>query len=141
MTKIQPSVIKEIAREIATGNTCYLNKKSTKFTTIDHSTEDTKMLAAQEKTLAEIGKRMKNYIKIEKLSKQSELVIMEDFAEEFQDKSIRKQISNSLKRKNPVRNFNQLMESNIELNLQWKNFSFGEYQRWVSNSILDGYRY
>ncbi len=141
MPKIEQSLIKEIAREIAIGNTCYIHKKTTKLTTIDHSIEDVKAMAAQEQTQSELDEKIDNYIKIEELSKQSQLVIMEDFAEEFQDKSISKQISNALKWKNPVRNFNQLMESDIELNQQWINFYFDEYQRRVSNLILDAYRY
>ncbi len=140
--KILPQfIIKEIATAIANGNTCYFHRYTAKVTTIDPSTEDPALLAAQAKALALVEKKIGDYVKIEKLSNENQLVIMKDFLEELPDRSIRKQLSNALNRKNPVRNFNQAVESNMELSIHWGNFSFDEYQRWVSNLIIDAYNY
>lgn len=133
--------IKEIAREIAIGNTCYVNRKSVKITTIDYSIEDAEKLAVQEQTIAEIERKIEKYLKIGKLSAESELRIMKDFPDELPDKSIRKQLSNALNRKNPVRNFMQVIESDMELNQHWRNFKVEEYQRWVSNMMIEAYIY
>ncbi len=141
MSRLQPVTIKEIAREIFNGNTCYINKRSAKITTIDHSIEDPEKLVAQEQTQAELEKKIEKYVKIEKLTAENEMRIMKDFLEELPDKSIRKQLSNALNRKNPVRNFNQAVESDMELNQHWRNFNFEEYQRWVSNFMIDAYNY
>ena len=141
MSKIQKSVIKEIAREIAIGNTCYIHRYSTKITTIDNSIEDKEMIATQEQTQAELERKIESYLKIEKLSTKDQLIIMKDFLEELPDKSVRKQVSNALNRKNPIRNFNQTIESDMELNQHWRNFNFEEYQRWVSNFIIDAHNF
>ena len=137
----QQATIKEVAKEITIGNTCYVNRKSTKIITIDHSIEDPEQLAAQEQAVAELERKIENYIKIEKLSTQDKRVIMEYFLEELPDRSVRKELSNALNRKNPVRNFNKAVESDIDLNQHWRNFKAEEYQRWVSNFIADAYLY
>ncbi len=141
MSRIKEAVIKQIAREIAIGNTCYLHRTNKKVTTIDHSTEDTKLIAAQEQTQAKLERVIDSYIKIEKLSADEQLVIMKDFIEEVGDRSARREVSNALNRKNPVRNFNQVMEGDLELNSHWRRFNNKEYQRWVFNFIADGYHY
>ena len=141
MPILKQITIKEIAKEIAIGNTCYINRKSAIVTTIDQSIEDPEKLAAQEQTLAELERKIEKYVKVEKLNAENEMRIMKDFPEELPDKSVRKQLSNALSRKNPVRNFNQVVESDIELNQHWRNFKMEEYQRWVSNIMIDAYLY
>lgn len=141
MSIVHPSIIKQIAREIANGNTCYIHKSTKKITTIDHSTEDKKIIAAQNQVQSELERKMDNYLKFENLGPEDQLIIMKDFLEELPNKSVRKQLANALNRKNPVRNFKQAVESDIELNQHWRNFNFEEYQRWVSNSIIDAYNY
>jgi hypothetical protein len=140
-TNVKKSTIKEIAKEIAIGNTCYIQMTTKKVTTIDYSIEDTKLIAAQEEIQAELEQKVENYIKIEKLSAEDKRVIMEYFLEELPDRSVRKELSNALNRKNPTRNFNKVVESDIDLNQHWRNFKSEEYQRWVSNFIADAYLY
>ena len=139
MSKKKQATIKEIAREIARGNTCYINRKSVGITTIDHSIENPEQLAAQEQTVAELERKIEKYLKIEKLSAENEMRIMKDFPEELPDRSVRKQLTNALNRKNPVRNFMQVVESDMALNQHWKNFQVEEYQRWVSNILIEAY--
>ncbi|MCP4439345.1 MAG: hypothetical protein GY810_10435 [Aureispira sp.] len=141
MREIKKSVIKEIGKQIAIGNTCYLQRYTGKVTIIDNSTEDIKLIAAQEQTLLELERKMENYVKIEKPSIENRLAIMKDFLDELPDKSVRKQLSNALKRNNPVRNFKKTIESDIELTQHWSNFKVKEYQQWVSNCIIDAYNY
>ena len=66
---------------------------------------------------------------------------MKEFLDEPMSKSVNKQLANALNRKKPVRNFNQAVNSDIELRQQWRNFNFEEAQRWVSNFIVDAYHY
>lgn len=141
MSILHSSVIKHIAREIANGNTCYIHRSSKKITTIDHSIEDKKIIASQKQIQSELERKIENYLKFENLSVDDQFMIMKDFLDELPNKSVRKQLSNALNRKNPVRNFNQAIESDVELNQHWRNFNFAEYQRWVSNFIIDAYNY
>jgi hypothetical protein len=141
MSRLQSSAIKEVAREIVTGNTCYIHRYSAKVTVIDNSIEGIEAMEAQEQTIADIEKKIENYIKIEKLSTENQILIMRFFLDEIPDKSVRKQLSNALNRKNPVRNFNQAVESDIDLNQHWINFKFEEYQQLISNFVIDAYNY
>ena len=141
MSRLQSSAIKEVAREIVIGNTCYIHRYTAKVTIIDNSIEDSETITTQEQTQADIEKKIDNYIKIEKLSTENQLVIMKLFLDEIPDRSVRKQLSNALNRKNPVRNFNQTVESDMVLNQHWINFKFEEYQRWISNFVIDAYNY
>jgi predicted PilT family ATPase len=145
MSKVKPFVLKKISREIAKaislGNTSYIHRSSAKVTTIDNAIEGTKLIAAQEQKLAEIEKKIELYIKVEPLDEEGQLVIMKEFLDEPMGKSVNKQLANALKRKKPVRNFNQAVNSDIELRQQWRNFNFEEAQRWVSNFIVDAYHY
>ena len=139
MSRKKQTTIKEIAREIALGNTCYVNRKTIKITIIDHTIEDPEKLTAQEQILAELGRKIEKYLIIEKLSVEDEMRIMKDFPDELSDKSIRKQLSNALNRKNPVRNFMQVVESDIALDQHWRNYKVEEYKRLVSNILIEAY--
>ena len=141
MSILSKSKIKGIARDIANGNTCYIHKNSAKITTIDYSIEDPEGIAAQEQKIAEFEKKIENYVKIEKLSTEDQLMIMNKFLDELRNKSVRKQLSNALKRKNPTRNFKQEVESDMELNQHWSNFIAKAYQQWVSDFIIAAYNY
>lgn len=141
MSKVQQPLIKEMAREIAKGNTCYFNIYNKKITTIDLSTDDEKVIKTQEEALIQIEKKIEDHLKMEKLSTEDQIEIMGYFIEEVADKSVRKQLTNGLKRKNPIRNFMQTIESDMLLNQQWRIFKFEEYQRWVSNFIIDAHNY
>jgi len=131
MSKLSPAVIKEIAGEIALGNACYVNKLSGEITVFDKSTEDPKTIAAQTKRQTEIDKTIDSYIVIDTMPTQTRLEIMRVFLTEIEDRSVRKQLSNALNRKNPVRNFNQTIESNMELRQHWRNFNREECEDWI----------
>jgi len=135
------SVINELAKEIALGKTCYIHRYTTKVTIIDESIEDPTVAASQKQVQTEIEKKIEDYVRIDQPNRENELMIMRDFLEDLPDRSIRKQLSNALNRKNPYRNFMQAVESDIELNQHWKNFNIKAYQQWVSNVIIDAYNY
>lgn len=139
MTKVHHQDIKEIANAIANDNTCYVHRQTAKVTIIDHSIADAKLLAAQEQTLASIENKIEKHLKIEPLKPKESRLIMVEFLDELPDKSVRKQLSNALNRKNPVRNFMQTIESDMELNQHWRNFNAKEYHRWVSNILIEAY--
>ncbi len=141
MSKLQPAAIKEIVNAINEGNTCFLHRFSAKITVIDNKLEDPVELEKQNKLIAQIEKKIESYIRIDQPTTEDQLVIMQDFLDDVPDKSIRKQLSNALNRGNPVRNFLQVVESDMVLNIHWNRFNFVEQQRWVSNIIIDAYNY
>lgn len=141
MAILGQSTIREIAKEIASGNTCYVHRSTRKITTIDASLEGIENISAKAEVLALIEKKSGEYVKIEKLSTQEQLVIMRDFMDELPDRAVRKQIANALSRKNPIRNFEQSVGGDTELSQHWENFNFEEYQTWVSNLIYDEHKF
>ncbi|MBT3545503.1 MAG: hypothetical protein HN488_09160 [Saprospiraceae bacterium] len=138
---VQQSAIREIVKEIAKGNTCYMDRYTSKITIIDNSIEDVEEIAAHKKTEIEIENKIENYVKLNKLSEKIQLMIMKDFLDEIVDKSVRKELSNSLKRKSPIRNFTREIESNMGLNQHWENYNGKESERWVTNILIDAYNY
>lgn len=141
MQIVPQATIKEIAQAIALGKTCYLQRNTTNITTIDPTIEDAALITKQEQTVAKLEEDIERYIKVEKLNTATQLRIMKNFLEELPDKSVRKELSNALNRKNPVRNFSRAVGSDMELNQHWSNFKVKEYQRWVSNFLIDSYNY
>ena len=138
---VQQSAIREIVKEIAKGNTCYMDRYTSKIIIIDNSIEDVEEIAAQKQTEIEIENKIENYVKLNKLSEKIQLMIMKDFLDEIVDKSVRKELSNSLKRKSPIRNFTREIESNMGLNQHWENYNGKESERWVTNILIDAYNY
>ena len=141
ISTVQQSAIREIVREIAKGNTCYMNRYTSKIITIDNSIEDMEEITAQKQTQIEIEKKIEKFVKLNKLSEKIQLMIMKDFLDQVVDKSVRKELSNSLKRKSPIRNFYREIESNMELNQHWANYNTKESERWVTNILVDAYNY
>ena len=115
--------------------------KIKKIIIIDNSIEDVEEIAAQKQTEIEIENKIENYVKLNKLSEKIQLMIMKDFLDEIVDKSVRKELSNSLKRKSPIRNFTREIESNMGLNQHWENYNGKESERWVTNILIDAYNY
>ena len=60
---VQQSAIREIVKEIAKGNTCYMDRYTSKITIIDNSIEDVEEIAAQKQiadTKLQIARENKN---------------------------------------------------------------------------------
>ena len=118
-----------------------MNRYTSKIITIDNSIEDVAEITAQKQTQIEIEKKIEKFVKLNKLSEKIQLMIMKDFLDQVVDKSVRKELSNSLKRKSPIRNFYREIESNMELNQHWANYNTKESERWVTNILVDAYNY
>ena len=141
MSIVKQVVINQLAKEIAKGNTCYVNRRTSKITIIESGLVDDDEIKKQEETLALIEKKSDNFVKIEEPDDKELLIIMKEFLDELSDRSESKQLSNALNRKNPKRNFLMAVEGDIELNSHWINYKSEEYQRWVANVIIDAYNY
>ena len=83
ISTVQQSAIREIVREIAKGNTCYMNRNTSKIITIDNSIEDVAEITAQKQTQIEIEKKIEKFVKLNKLSEKIQLMIMKDFMKNY----------------------------------------------------------
>lgn len=141
MSIVKPVVINQLAKEVAKGNICYVNRRTSKITVIDNSLEDESELIKQAEALTQIEKKIDNFVKIEEPGNNEMLIIMKEFLDELTDRSVAKQLSNALNRKNPMRNFKTAVMGDMDLNNHWMNYKSEEYQRWVANVIVDAYNY
>lgn len=131
-------VVKEVARLIAKDNICYIDKKHREITAIEMANRNTPEIALQISLLEEhIGK----YIKVEPMSTRETIFIMKDFLLEVTDQDVKKELSHSLNRKNPMRNFLQIVESRIDINQHWTHFKAEQYEAYVEEKIIKDYNY
>lgn len=65
------------------------------------------------------------------MSKAEELHVMDDFIKEDLNAGIKKELTNALKRDNPIRNYLQIIENDEGLTAHWLNFKRAWYQEWV----------
>lgn len=141
MSTMPPKVINNIAEQIALGHTCYVHRYTAKISIIDDTIEDSKLLVRQDALQAELERKISEYVKLKEPGAEDQLMMMRDFLEDQADKSVRKQLLNALNRKNPIRNFQIVVDSDIPLQIHWSNFKVEKYREWVSDFIIDAYNY
>lgn len=141
MSLLPQSFINELAKEVSKGYTCIVRKRKRMITILDPSLSEEEFQEMHGKILAEYERRPDDYVKIVPPSEVIQLQIMGDFRDQLSDKSDHKQVTNALKRKEPFRNFSQLMESNMELGAYWRNYATEAYQDYVAEVIIKDYNY
>jgi Uncharacterised protein family (UPF0158) len=144
-TILRPNVIKEIAQHLDGGATCYVHKGTHEVTTIsgtkEQEVEDPEAAELLQETIEYMEAKSELYLKIEQIPSKDQIQMMRDFIEEIPEPELSRELTNALNRKNPIRNFTQVINSNEGLGQHWHNFKMEEYQRWVSNFIIDAYNY
>ena len=129
---------KEVARLLEQGHMCYVERANRTITPI--LLTEIKTTEAQE-LIAPIEKKISNYIKVEAMPKHKLLFNMEYFLEEVTDQDIRRELSSALKRKNPSRNFLQVVRSRLDINQHWKLFIMEKYIDYVEKAFIKDYNY
>jgi Uncharacterised protein family (UPF0158) len=144
-TILRPNIIKEIAYSLNVGSTCYVHKGTHEVTTINSAVareaEEQEAADSLQETIEHMEAKTDLYLKIEQMPSQTQIQMMRDFIEEIPEPELGRELTNALNRKNPIRNFTQVINSNEGLGQHWHNFKMEEYQRWVSNFIIDAYNY
>lgn len=144
--RLHSSVIKEIAQHLDSGSTCYINRNTGEIKVIENAKEvraegDEEAIALRKAEVAELEAKSERFLKMEPMPSNYYLQVMRDFIEELREPDVMKQLSNALNRKKPMRNFTQVVSSDEILGQHWFNFKSEEYQRYVSNFIIDAYNY
>lgn len=135
------SLTKAIAKELEAGNICYVNRQNRKITTIVDLEEGKESTEERDAQIEKLEEHIRKYYKVPRMSAEEAIHVMKDFAEEDINTSIRKELMNALKRKNPVRNFMRIIENQEDLYQYWLIFKAKWYQEWVRGYLLDVYRY
>lgn len=140
-TMAHKSLTKAIAKALQAGNICYVNRQTREITTIVDLPEGTKDTSERQAQLEKLEEKIKRYYKVPRMSPAEAIHIMHDFVDEDLAFANKKELTNALKRKNPSRNFLQILQHNEELHEYWLIFQAKWYQEWVRGYLLDIYRY
>lgn len=139
---ILPKVrIKEMAKSIADGATCYINRRSFEISIIEPFDESDPEYDKHVEFLELVERKPENYFVFEELEHQYLLDCMRDYLNETMDNELNKELNNSLNRKNPTRNFLQIVTSREILEIQWKNFKVDWHTEWIAEKMIDAYNY
>jgi len=142
--RVKTATIKEIARHIEAGKICFIHRKKGSVKAIEVLTEGDAATEESQKELTALEENTKQYMKIPRLSDLDEINAMKDFLEEEDisiSKAIKKELTNALKRKQPMRNFLQVVNSGEELQQYWLNFKSKWTRVWVADYFIAAYNY
>lgn len=135
------SLTKAIAKELIAGHICYVHRENRQITTVVDLEEGIENTPERQAKVEKLENSIKKYYKVPRMSAAEEIHLMKDFAEEDLVLSIKKELQNALKRKNPKQNFLKILEHHEDLNDYWPIFKAKWYQEWVRGYLLDVYRY
>lgn len=136
--RIKKATIKEIAKQLEAGKICFIHRKKGAVKAIQDSAQE----EAITKELQALEKDTKQYMKIPRPSALDEVNAMKDFLEEEDlSKAVKKELTNALKRKQPMRNFLQVVHSEEGLQQYWLNFKSKWMQVWVADYFIAAYNY
>ena len=124
-------IIKEVAKLVNRGNTCYINRKNRKIVTIEPEAQ------------AELNKELtiEKCIIVSPMPKQTVSMVMQDFLLEVADNSLRKELTNALRRKNPMRNFLQVVDNSVDIGQHWRRYKAQRCEQYVRQVFLDEYNH
>ena len=135
------SLTKAIAKALQAGNICYVNRQSREITTVVDLIDGVEDTPERQAQIEKLEAKIKKYYKVPRMSPAEAIHIMHDFVDEDLASGSKKELKNALKRKNPTRNFLQILENQEELYEYWLIFQAKWYQEWVRGYLLDIYRY
>ncbi len=132
------ALVKEVSILLEKGNLCYVDKHARtvhSFALDALKTPDTK------EQIALLEKKSGNYIKVPPMPKQKLIFVMEDFLEVVTDQDIARELRSGLKRKNPTRNFVQVLENRPDIHQHWKLYKAEKMEDYVGQVFIDDYNY
>ncbi len=138
MSILKSEQIKEIAIHVAEGIIVFVHKKTGQIRPMPEPEEEKDNW---KETCDQLTADEKQWLKIIKVPFDDELHLRKGFIDDATDNHVKRQLTNALKRNNPMRNFQQVVEGDEILNIHWRNYRKSAYEYWVSNYIIDRYNY
>jgi len=131
-------LVKEVAKLLEQENLCFVDKQHRKVISFALS----ELKEDQTKTeIAKLEAKPDKFIKVGRMPNQKLLFVMEDFLEVMTDQAIAKELRSGLKRKNPIRNFLQVLENRIDIHQHWKMYKAEQMIEYVGQVFIDDYNY
>jgi hypothetical protein len=130
--------IKEIADQLDTGGSCYINKRTKEFVFLYENEDDFSFLD-DEDAWAEKRKKVKknpeDYHEIEKMNSRESFSVMTDFVETVDSDSLRKRLTNALNDTKPFRKFKYIIDDSGDYRQKWFAFKDERMCEWVKEQI------
>lgn len=131
-------LVKDVAKLLENGHICYVEKQARKIHAFlieeIHTPENVKLLANIERKIA-------NYIKVDQMPLHELIFVMQDFLLVMTDDQIRKELSAGLKRNHPTRNFLQTLENRPDIYQHWRIYKKEQLEAYVADVFIEDYNY
>ncbi|MEE9373090.1 MAG: UPF0158 family protein [Saprospiraceae bacterium] len=131
-------LVKEVAKLLEQDQMCYVDRATREVTKIDLSQKKSPEIKEQ---IILLEQKSAKYLKIVPMPRQTLVFTMQDFLQEVTDQEIKKELRNGLKRKHPMRNFMQIVESRYDINQHWNLFKSEQYAKYVGQLFINDYNY
>jgi len=131
-------LVKDVSKLLEEDNICYVDKQARKIHSFALSEIKTQEVQDQ---IAALEKKSINFIKVAPMPTQKLIFVMEDFLLVITDQDIAKELRSGLKRKNPTRNFVQVLENRPDINQHWRMYKAEQMQEYVGQVFIDDYNY
>lgn len=135
------SLVKAIAKQLDAGMICYVHKRTRKIVTVIDLEEGMNDTEERQAKIQKLDKNTRDYMKVPRMSSFEAMHVRQDFIKEPINAGIKKELTRALNRKNPVRNFKNIIHSDEEIHQYWLNFKADWYAQWVEGYLLDTYFY
>lgn len=138
MLKLTKEQINEIYQDLDCGLRCFLNTETGEIKSIPDF--DSNPYAEEEMWEEEIDKIDSNpdkYVELEEMSSRDSFRMMEEFADEVDDKTIQKLLLDGLSRPKPFHNFKFVIDNSGEYRDKWFEFKEKRICEWIVEQIED----
>lgn len=138
MIQLTKAQIKEIVEELDCGFKCFYNKKTSELVytfQMDDGYLKENEENLWEKDIREIEANPDNYFEIKKMGSSAFFSVMEDFIELVDNKKIKNQLSYTLEKKKPFREFKAKIKEYDEYLDKWYKFKEEKAMDWVEYQI------
>jgi len=125
-------VTKKVAQLIEEEHICYIHRTTREISSFLLSDKDTSEVAEQ---IAIIETNIDKYMKVMPMNTSALITAMEYFIPEVTDKDIAKELARGMKRKNPTRNFMQIVDAHMDIQMHWDRFK-REHIHWYTEQVL-----
>ena len=131
-------LVKEIAKQLDNNIICFVNKADRSIEVIE--LDDLSEAEVSERT-ALFEAKSSSYIKVPPMPTQVLQFAMEEFLGEVTDAEVEKELGKALQRKNPTRNFLQVVNSRFDIKQHWRNFKREKNIEFVGKQFIKDYNY
>ena len=136
MIPLKKEVIKEIAEQMDMGFKAYLHRETAELIFVPDLDQFSGMdLDGWDEDLAKLKKDKKKFVEIERMDSSDSFRIMQDFAEQVEDSSIRTVLLEALGRRKPFSQFKDAVDNSGDYREQWFAFKDRRNIEWVEDAL------